>query len=116
MNDSVGLLPPRNWPTLLMFVVTLGLSLTVVPWYGLAHGYAPGAWIAFAALLCVTELSITCGYHRLFSHATYQAHPALKAIFLLFGAMVLPNSALFRSASRRAADRFAAGSKREPYS
>jgi len=34
------------------------------------------------------ELSITCGYHRLFSHATYQAHPVVKAIFLLFGAML----------------------------
>jgi len=57
------------------------------------------AWIGFAALLCVTELSITCGYHRLFSHATYQAHPTLKVIFLLFGAMALQNSALVWSAA-----------------
>ena len=44
--------------------------------------------------LSVTELSITCGYHRLFSHGAYQAHPVLKAVFLLFGAMALQNSAL----------------------
>ena len=115
MNDSVGQLPSRNWPTLVMFVVTLGLALTVVPWYGLTHGYAAAAWIGFAALLCVTELSITCGYHRLFSHATYQAHPALKVIFLLFGAMALQNSALVWSASHRVHHRFIDDPERDPY-
>src|SRR5712672_2175445 len=115
MNDSVGQLPPRNWPTLLMFVVTLGLALTAVPWYGLAHGYAAAAWIGFAVLLSVTELSITCGYHRLFSHATYQAHPALKVIFLLFGAMALQNSALVWSASHRIHHRFIDDPERDPY-
>jgi stearoyl-CoA desaturase (delta-9 desaturase) len=115
MNDSVGQLPPRNWPTLLMFVVTLGLALTVVPWYGFTHGYSGAAWISFAALLCITELSVTCGYHRLFSHATYQAHPALKAFFLLFGALALQNSALVWSASHRVHHRFIDDPERDPY-
>jgi stearoyl-CoA desaturase (Delta-9 desaturase) len=115
MNDSVGQLPSRNWPTLVMFVVTLGLALTVVPWYGLTHGYSAAAWIGFAVLLSVTELSITCGYHRLFSHATYQAHPALKVIFLLFGAMALQNSALVWSASHRVHHRFIDDPERDPY-
>jgi hypothetical protein len=74
MFEPTGRLPPRNWPALLMFTVTLGIALTLVPSYGLIHGYGSAAWLAFALLLCATELSITCGYHRLFSHATYQAH------------------------------------------
>src|ERR1700722_9769705 len=115
MNDSVGRFPPRNWPTTLMFVVTLGLALTIVPWYGLTHGYAGSAWIAFAVFLSVTELAITCGYHRLFSHATYQAHPALKVIFLLFGAMALQNSALVWSAGHRIHHRFIDDPERDPY-
>jgi len=115
MNDSVGPLPPRNWPTTLMFVGTLGLALTVVPWYGIAHGYAAPAWIGFAVLLSITELSVTCGYHRLFSHATYQAHPALKAIFLFFGAMALQNSALVWSAGHRVHHRFIDDPERDPY-
>lgn len=115
MNDPVGQLPPRNWPTFLMFVGTLGLALTVVPWYGFAHGYTGAAWIAFAALLCINELSITCGYHRLFSHATYQAHPVLKVVFLLFGAMALQNSALIWSASHRVHHRFIDDPERDPY-
>jgi stearoyl-CoA desaturase (Delta-9 desaturase) len=115
MSDSVGRLAPRNWPTLLMFVVTLGIALTVVPWYGLAHGYSAAAWIAFAVLLSVTELSITCGYHRLFAHATYQAHPALKVIYLLLGAMALQNSALVWSAGHRVHHRFIDDPERDPY-
>jgi stearoyl-CoA desaturase (delta-9 desaturase) len=98
-----------------MFAVTLGLAVTVVPWYGLAHGYSAAAWVGFAALLCITELSITCGYHRLFSHATYQAHPVLKVIFLVFGAMALQNSALRWSAAHRVHHRFIDDHERDPY-
>jgi len=114
MNDSAGL-PPRNWPALFMFVGTTGVALTLVPWYGLVHGYAVGTWIAFAALLCINELAITCGYHRLFAHATYEAHPALKVVYLLFGAMALQNSALVWSANHRVHHRFIDDPQRDPY-
>src|SRR5450759_461981 len=57
-----------NWPALLMFVITGAVAVTIVPWYGFSHGYHAGAWIWFAVLLSVNELSITCGYHRLFAH------------------------------------------------
>ena len=112
-RDNV--LPPRNWPALLMFVITLGLTITLIPWYGIVYGYSRTAWLVFAMLLCVTELSITCGYHRLFSHATYQAHPVLKAFFLLFGAMALQNSALLWSASHRVHHRFIDEPELDPY-
>lgn len=115
MNDAVRERPPFNWPTLLMFIVTMGIALTVVPWFGLTHGFGAPAWIAFAALLCITELSITCGYHRLFAHVTYQAHPAVKAVLLLFGAMALQNSALVWSAGHRVHHRFIDDPERDPY-
>ena len=84
MSDPTGRLPPRNWPPLLMFAITLGIALTVVPWYGIAHGYALAAWVAFAVILSVNELAITCGYHRLFAHDTYEARPALKMCLSAF--------------------------------
>jgi stearoyl-CoA desaturase (delta-9 desaturase) len=43
-------------------------------------------------LLC--SLSISAGYHRLFSHRTYQAHPAVETLYLLFGAASVQGSAL----------------------
>jgi stearoyl-CoA desaturase (delta-9 desaturase) len=46
-------------------------------------------------------LSITGGYHRLFSHASYKAHPLLRAFYLAFGAASVQNSALSWSRDHR---------------
>lgn len=46
-------------------------------------------------------LSITGGYHRLFSHASYRAHWLLRAFYLAFGAASIQNSALAWSRDHR---------------
>lgn len=48
-----------------------------------------------------TGMSITAGYHRLFSHRAYKANPVLKLVYLLFGAAAFQNSALKWSADHR---------------
>jgi len=53
----------------------------------------------FYAVMC--GLSITGGYHRLFSHPTYKANGFIKAIWLFFGAASVQNSALKWSADHR---------------
>jgi stearoyl-CoA desaturase (delta-9 desaturase) len=107
--------PRRNWVTTLMFALTAAVAVGVVPWYGFSHGYSAAAWVWFAVFLTANELSITCGYHRLFAHGTYEAHPALKLVYLLFGAMALQNSALLWSAGHRAHHRFIDDPQRDPY-
>lgn len=54
--------------------------------------------LLFAA---ATNLSITAGYHRLFAHRSYQAHPVLKIILLLVGASAFQGSALKWSSDHR---------------
>jgi stearoyl-CoA desaturase (Delta-9 desaturase) len=110
--DSVS----RNWTTTLMFAVTFGVAVTVVPWYGFMHGYHAAAWIWFVLFLGANGMSITCGYHRLFAHATYDAHPVLKVLYLLFGAMALQNSALVWSATHRVHHRNIDDTETDPYS
>jgi stearoyl-CoA desaturase (Delta-9 desaturase) len=105
----------RNWTATLMFVLTAAVAVSIVPWYGISHGFHAAAWIWFAVLLSVNELAITCGYHRLFAHATYQARPALKVAYLLFGAMALQNSALLWSAGHRTHHRYVDDPERDPY-
>jgi stearoyl-CoA desaturase (delta-9 desaturase) len=105
----------RNWPATLMFMLTAAAAVSVVPWYGFSRGYSGAAWLWFAVFLVANELSITCGYHRLFAHATYQAHPALKLGYLLFGAMALQNSALLWSAGHRTHHRYIDDPDRDPY-
>jgi stearoyl-CoA desaturase (delta-9 desaturase) len=46
-------------------------------------------------------LSITGGYHRLFSHPTYKANALLRAFYLAFGAASVQNSAMKWSADHR---------------
>jgi stearoyl-CoA desaturase (Delta-9 desaturase) len=106
---------PRNWPATLMFVLTFAVVLSVVPWYGIVHGYNAAAWIWFTLFLGANGMAITCGYHRLFAHCTYEAHPILKVAYLLFGAMALQNSALNWAAGHRVHHRFIDDPERDPY-
>ena len=107
---------PRNWITTTMFALTFGTAVTVVPWYGFTHGYHTAAWIWFVLLVGANGMAITCGYHRLFAHATYEAHPVLKIVYLLFGAMALQNSALIWSAGHRVHHRHIDDNELDPYS
>lgn len=106
---------PRNWPTTLMFAMTTAVAAIAVPWYGFAHGYHAAAWICFAVFLVTNGMAITCGYHRLFAHSTYEAHPALRLMYVLFGAMALQNSVLKWSADHRVHHRFIDDPDRDPY-
>jgi stearoyl-CoA desaturase (Delta-9 desaturase) len=106
---------PINWAASLMFVLTSAVAVTVVPWYGITHGYHAAAWICFTLFLGANGMAITCGYHRLFAHCTYEAHPALKLAYLFFGAMALQNSALNWAAAHRVHHRFIDDPERDPY-
>jgi stearoyl-CoA desaturase (delta-9 desaturase) len=110
-NDIV----PRNWPTALMFALTLSAAVTAVPWYGLAYGYHGVSWMWFVLLLGANGMAITCGYHRLFAHVSYDAHPALKLALLLLGAMALQSSALLWSAAHRSHHRLVDDIERDPH-
>jgi stearoyl-CoA desaturase (delta-9 desaturase) len=106
---------PRNWSASLMFVLTFAIAVSVVPWYGIVHGYHAAAWVCFTLFLGANGMAITCGYHRLFAHCTYEAHPALKVAYLLFGGMALQNSALNWAAAHRVHHRFIDDPERDPY-
>ena len=93
--------PPLIVTNVLLFSLTSLAALTLVPWYGLTHGYATASWILCGAFLLANELSITAGYHRLWAHRAYEAHPILKVIYLTFGGMALQNSALIWCSGHR---------------
>lgn len=62
----------------------------------------------------LTGLSITGGYHRLFSHRAYRATAPVRAFYLLFGAGAFQNSALKWSVDHRVHHRHTDGEK-DPY-
>jgi stearoyl-CoA desaturase (delta-9 desaturase) len=107
---------PINWVTTILFTITPLAALVFVPWYGITHGYSWAAVILFVLLQWAGGLAITAGYHRLWSHRTYNAHWTVRLFFMLFGAMSLQNSILIWSSQHRTHHRFVDDVDKDPYS
>lgn len=108
--------PPIMWLPAIVLTGTFLVSITVVPWYGFVHGYSAGNWLAFALILACNGLSITAGYHRLFAHNTYKAHPLLRWFFALAGASATQNSILVWASGHRRHHRHVDDNDNDPYS
>jgi stearoyl-CoA desaturase (Delta-9 desaturase) len=116
MNSTAAYAKPRLlWANVLMFVLTMAGAVIVVPWYGFTHGYSPAAWVWFAVLLYANGLAITGGYHRLWSHRTYDAHWSVRLVYMLLGAMALQNSVLVWASGHRSHHQFVDDGDRDPY-
>jgi stearoyl-CoA desaturase (delta-9 desaturase) len=116
MNATAADRPRLLWANVLMFALTLAAALVVVPWYGFTKGYSVAAWVWCAVLLYANGLAITGGYHRLWSHRTYDAHWSLKLVYLLFGTMALQNSVLVWCSGHRDHHQHTDDNDRDPYS
>jgi len=108
--------PPINWLPTIMFIVTTGVTLTLVPWYGIEYGYQTAAVVAFFAITWLTGMSITGGYHRLWSHNAYQAHWSLRIWYALWGAAAMQNTILDWSSGHRVHHRHVDDVDKDPYS
>src|SRR5690349_13613616 len=107
---------PLLWVNALLFLFTFLAAITVVPWYGIVHGYSTAAWITFAILLAATGLAISAGYHRLWAHRTYRAHWSVRSVLMIFGAMALQNSILAWSSGHRRHHLYVDDPLLDPYS
>ncbi len=83
-----------EWVTCFFLGGTLLLTLTAVPWYILTYGLDWFQVGLFFFWFFLTGMSITFGYHRLFSHRSFEAKAPLRLTSLLFGAAAFENSAL----------------------
>jgi stearoyl-CoA desaturase (delta-9 desaturase) len=107
---------PINWVTTILFTVTPLAALIGVPWYGLAQGYSVASGVLFVLVLWACGISITAGYHRLWSHRAYSAHWLVRGFFAIFGAMALQNSILIWGSQHRTHHRFVDDVDKDPYS
>lgn len=107
---------PINWPVTTVFAATFVAAVTIVPWYGLARGYSIWAWVFFVFFTMATGIGIGSGYHRLWSHRTYEAGPVLKWLLAIFGGMSVQNSILIWCARHRVHHRDVDDNDKDPYS
>ena len=90
-----------NWTTSSFLIGTFVLSITAVPLYLWHFGFDWFQLVLFAVLFVVTGLSITLGYHRLFSHFAFRASWPVRLFVLIFGAGAFENSVLMWSSEHR---------------
>lgn len=108
--------PPIRWLNLAVLGIPVLVSATVVPWYGFTYGYDAYEWVWFLVLLAFCELSITAGYHRMWSHSAYKAHPVLRFIFALGGACALQNNCITWASDHRRHHLHVDDNEKDPYS
>ena len=115
-NPAVEPVRSINWPASLVFAITGFIALVVAPWYGLTHGYSLATVLCATFLVAANGMSITAGYHRLWSHRAYEAHWLVRLPLLVFGTMAIQNSVLIWSANHRVHHRFCDNNDVDPYS
>jgi stearoyl-CoA desaturase (Delta-9 desaturase) len=91
-----------NWTTSSFLIGTALVSITAVPWYLWNYGIDLFQLAMFVFMVPATAMSITLGYHRLFSHLSFKAKWPVKLFTLIFGACAFENSALNWCSDHRA--------------
>ncbi len=105
-----------NWGPGLFIIAYHAILLFGLPLYFFYCDTSSWGLVLFStALMYVTGLSITVGYHRLYSHAAYKVHPAIEAVIIFFGTMAAQGSAIRWSFDHRHHHAFV-DTDRDPYS
>jgi stearoyl-CoA desaturase (delta-9 desaturase) len=108
--------PPLIAVNTVIFVGFPLLALILVPLWAIYHGFSASQWLWALVFLYLNGLSITGGYHRLWAHKAYEAHPALKWFFAFWGAGALQNSILIWASDHRRHHRHVDDNDKDPYS
>jgi len=83
-----------NWVNTIFFTLTSITGVAGVLWL-VSTGAVQAETVGFSViLLYLSGLSITAGYHRYFSHLTYEASLPLRIFYLIFGTMGVQGSVL----------------------
>ena len=90
-----------NWTTSSFLIGTLALTLTAVPLYLWHFGLDWFQVALFFVMFLACGFSISLGYHRLFSHITFQAAWPVRLFTLIFGAAAFENSVLMWASEHR---------------
>lgn len=116
MENTLEARPVKHilWGNVLFFTFTGLVTLVGGPLY-VSRAGMPSSLLALALFFTVaTGMSITVGYHRLFSHLTFKTNPVIQFFMLFFGAAAFEMSALEWSSQHRDHHRYVDTDK-DPY-
>ncbi len=101
---------------ILVFIITGLIALVVVPLEAFYFGFDGYEIAACVFLIYFSGMSITAGYHRLWSHKAYDANGFVRVVLAIGGAMALQNSILHWASDHRIHHRHVDDNAHDPYS
>jgi len=91
----------KDWVNIAFLSLTPIIGIVGTAAWTWTHGFHLWMPILMMVMYALVGFSICAGYHRFFSHKTYEASPVLQVLFAIFGAMAAENSILWWSSSHR---------------
>ena len=108
--------PKLIWLNVSVFTLTALITLLGVPVYAYMHGFDIWQITLMATAIAVCEISITAGYHRLWSHRAYEAHWLVRLILAIGGTFATQNSILHWASDHRKHHLYVDDNQKDPYS
>jgi stearoyl-CoA desaturase (delta-9 desaturase) len=96
----------KDWINIAFLSLTPLIGVFGTAAYALTFGVRWWEPVLFLVFYALVGLSVTAGYHRLYAHKGYEAHPLVQGFFLFFGAMALQNGVLQWASDHRVHHRY----------
>lgn len=103
-----------NWPNTLFFIFTPLIAFPASVWWAMSDQFHPATLALAGGIWLLAGLSITAGYHRLFSHRSYQTAWPVKLLFIIFGSAAFEGSVMDWSTDHRRHHRYQ-DKEKDPY-
>jgi stearoyl-CoA desaturase (delta-9 desaturase) len=91
----------KDWVNIAFLTLTPVIAVVGTIAWTWTHGFHLWMPILAAGMYLAVGFSICAGYHRFFSHKSYEASRPVQALYAFFGAMAAENSILWWSSSHR---------------
>lgn len=93
--------PRKDWVNIIFLALTPLMAGPVLITYSIYNGVSLWMPVLFLIMYSLVGLSICAGYHRYFSHKSYECHPIIQVFYAVFGAMAAQNTILRWSSEHR---------------
>ena len=117
--NSAHFLRNVRWTNSAFLIGTLLTAFIGLPIFVYQYGGQINWWLhgsMFVGMFIASGLSITLGYHRLFSHLSFKASWPVRLLTLIFGATAMENSALEWCSDHRRHHKHTDDEDDDPYS
>ena len=91
----------KDWVNILFLTFTPLIGIVGTALWTWKTGFAVWMPLLLVGMYAAVGVSICAGYHRFFSHKSYEASAPVQVFYAIFGAMAAQNSILWWSSSHR---------------